>query len=302
MERAAQASGVADGERRAKRRRAGGREDTAAWPDLPDNVVKSAGRALQILEYFDHIREPANLIMVCRALNLPQSSASMLMRSLVALGYLQVDLRTRTYRPTGRSALLGAWIEPLLTQEGPLLRAMRDVAERTRTAAVLSARNRLNAQDIYVVDRREDGRTSLAVGRLRSLPSSVTGQMLLSALPDGEIAKILRRINADERGDGVVRLDDLLKRIHEARQTGHLLAAADAGGTAALAMAVPHGLTRGEVVATFVGVRAQVFAAPAALASLLPSALRTAGAHGAAHLAKTSSQTEACARRTAPAL
>src|SRR3546814_12336581 len=62
------------------------------WPRLPTSVVKSAGRALQILEYFDDARREANMIDISRALHYPESSTSILLRSLVALGYARTSV------------------------------------------------------------------------------------------------------------------------------------------------------------------------------------------------------------------
>jgi len=152
---------------------------------------------------------------------------------------------------------------------------MRDLSEQTKTAAVLSARNRIHAQDIYVVDRREPPQEALAVGALRPITTSAPGQMLLSALPDTEIAKILRRINAYERSGGVVRLDDLLKRINEARLAGYLLAVQAADDLAMLATAVPDALTRRPLVLTLVGAPEQIFEARRPLMALLRTGLRS---------------------------
>src|SRR5690606_41118792 len=63
------------------------------------SVVKSAGRALQILEYFDAVQREASVSEISRALHCPQSSTSVLLRSLVHLGYLQNDRYRRTYYP-----------------------------------------------------------------------------------------------------------------------------------------------------------------------------------------------------------
>src|SRR3546814_12145725 len=85
---------------------------------LPTSVVKSAGRALQILEYFDDARREANMIDISRALHYPESSTSILLRSLVALGYLDYDRRKRTYRPNSRVRLLGRSEERRVGKEG----------------------------------------------------------------------------------------------------------------------------------------------------------------------------------------
>ena len=75
-----------------KRRVAGGR------PDLTSGgVVKSAGRVLQILEFFDDVRREASVIEICTTLGYPQSSTSALLHSLVVMGFLSYNPATRAW-------------------------------------------------------------------------------------------------------------------------------------------------------------------------------------------------------------
>lgn len=80
-------------------------------------VVKSAIRTLEILEYFDEVQQPPNIVAVATALDYPQSSTTALLRSLTTMGYLHYNSRKRTYVPTDRVPFLGSWINPALFQE-----------------------------------------------------------------------------------------------------------------------------------------------------------------------------------------
>src|SRR5262245_24956505 len=95
------------------------------WPELPLAIVKSAGRALQVLEYFDDIRQEARMVEIARALNYPESSTSVLLKSLATIGYLSYDRYKRTYIPTNRVRLLGNWIESSLFENDRILNLMR---------------------------------------------------------------------------------------------------------------------------------------------------------------------------------
>src|SRR3546814_19151587 len=68
------------------------------------SVVKSAGRVLRILEYFDSVRREACVSEISRTMKWTQSSTSVLLKSLVSLGYLQHDRFRRTYRQIGRES------------------------------------------------------------------------------------------------------------------------------------------------------------------------------------------------------
>jgi len=53
-----------------------------------ESNIKSAARALALIEYFNEKRGPASIKDICQALFMPQSSASMLVKCLAELGYL----------------------------------------------------------------------------------------------------------------------------------------------------------------------------------------------------------------------
>ena len=69
---------------------------------LIESVIKSARRALEVLEYLDEVRSDASVMEIARALNYPQSSTSVLLRSLTSTGYLSYDPQRRRYAPTLR--------------------------------------------------------------------------------------------------------------------------------------------------------------------------------------------------------
>ncbi|WP_296579487.1 helix-turn-helix domain-containing protein [Phreatobacter sp.] len=125
-----------------------------SWPSIPPSVVKSAGRVLQILEFFDDVKREANVVEICRALGYPQSSTSVLLRSLVQLGYLAYTPKGRSYVPTSRVRVLGNWIDGNLFGEGKLIRLVNELNERTGHAIFLGVRNGLTIQYIHVVQAR----------------------------------------------------------------------------------------------------------------------------------------------------
>jgi len=77
---------------------------------VTESAVKSAKRAFEILEAFSRHRRPLALKELLDELDYPASSGSALMKSLVALGYLDYDGERRTYFPTMRIAALGSCI------------------------------------------------------------------------------------------------------------------------------------------------------------------------------------------------
>ena len=196
---------------------------TAAWPKLPAKVVKSAGRVLQILEYFDDVQGAANVVEIARALAFPQSSTSILLRSLVSLGYLHYDPSGRTYQPTSRVGLLGSWVEPTLFRGGALVQLMRELNEETNDTVVLAARNGLHSQYIHVVQATTALRVHLTIGMTRPIATSATGLLFLSALSELEVAKLARRINAYAApGEGLIKIGELNALLAQVRRDGYL--------------------------------------------------------------------------------
>ena len=96
---------------------------------MADGAVKSAQRALEILEVFARHRRPLALKEILDELGYPTSSGSALMKSLVQLGYLDYDRERRTYFPTMRIAVLGAWVPGALFGDGQLLPALEDLGK-----------------------------------------------------------------------------------------------------------------------------------------------------------------------------
>lgn len=179
-------------------------------------VVKSAGRALAILEFLDEIMRPVTATEIRTALGLPASSTSALLGSLVELGYLHYDSRKRDYRPTLRVGLLG----DKSRNRGPAGRIqpmLEDITLQTGQLVVLGARCRLNAQYIQVI-RTADSRP-LRRGTLAPLTRTAVGWMLMSKLDDDDILRIVTRLNATDPG-GRVSPAWLIEQMAEVRESG----------------------------------------------------------------------------------
>ena len=187
---------------------------------MAEGAVKSAQRALEILEVFARQRRPLALKEVLEELGYPTSSGSALMKSLVSLGYLDYDRERRTYFPTMRIAVLGSWVPRALFGEGPLLAALEDLHRRIGETVVLAVQSDLHAQYVHVIHSSEPLQLRIPPGTLRPLARSGMGLVLLSAKKDAEIERLRRRINA--AGDEVMQSrEDLMARVNEVRARGY---------------------------------------------------------------------------------
>lgn len=159
-------------------------------------VVKSAVRTLEILEYFDEVRHPLNVVGVATGLGYPQSSTAALLRSLTSMGYLRYNRSERTYMPTDRVPFLGSWIDPPLFEEAALPRLMRAVGARTGQLVTLAARNNDAAQYIHVLNEPTAVSHHIKIGQKRPLATSGVGHVLLCAMADNDVKRLFHRINA----------------------------------------------------------------------------------------------------------
>jgi DNA-binding IclR family transcriptional regulator len=206
-------------------------------------VVKSAERTLRLLEFFDEVRHPVNVVEVMRRLKYPQSSTSALLRSLVAMGYLAHDPRSRTYAPTDRVSLLGNWISPRMFGDASLPHMIQAIANRVGHVVLLAARNGDYVQYIHVKTSNAELEDLFRLGMRRPLHNTATGLALLAGLRDQEVRGIYHRLNAyAEEPDEVIQVPELLKQLNGIRGQGHAFTFDhDPTNTAFVAMHMPRG-------------------------------------------------------------
>ncbi|MDF1854626.1 helix-turn-helix domain-containing protein [Pseudooceanicola sp.] len=208
--------------------------------ELPDSVVKSAARTIQILEFIDHVRRDVSGSEVAAALNYPASSTSALLRSMVTMGYLQHDRETRAYRLTRRTGLLGAWVDPSLVRRGTLVNLADSLAGLVGETVLLTRRNELSVQIIYVAD----GGTNPAVpmpGEQHCVSRSAPGMALLAMSNDRELRGLIARINADRPANApLIDGADYATRLGEGRRRGSYTGPGIGPGTASVARQLRH--------------------------------------------------------------
>jgi DNA-binding IclR family transcriptional regulator len=209
-----------------------------------EGVVKSARRVIEVFEFFADRRRPATVGEVAEALGYPQSSTSVLMRSLVRLRYLDYDRETRRFVPTVRVALLGGWIHDQLFSDVSLLRMMqrlRDEAGGPETAVLLGMQNGIYVQYIHVLQPQPPRRFYVTPGSLRPLCRAAIGRVLLSLKPDVEVLSLVRRINSEERDpEKRIRPTELLGELDLIRQQGYAYTEGTViPGSGVIAMEVP---------------------------------------------------------------
>ena len=190
---------------------------------MEQNVVKSAARVLHILEFFDEVKRTTSVAEVAEHYAWPHSSTSVLMRSLVKLGYLHYDASERSYYPSTRVALLGDWIQENLFKDGQLMDLMRSLNDETGETVVLAAQNGLHSQNIRVIQRTNTLRMHLHIGTLRPLFISGTGRALLSQMDPTTIRKLARKHNASADAPAPLDIPLLVEQAAVDRANGYAM-------------------------------------------------------------------------------
>lgn len=189
---------------------------------MADAQVKSATRVIEVLEYFRVARQPRSMSQLALDLGYPHSSATVLLKSMVRLGYLNFDRRLRVYFPTPKVTALGEWIPRALFGSSRIIDALNDVHVATGEGVFLGTKNDIYLQYLKTKDSIHPLRFHIDEGAVRPITRSAAGWLLLSTLPDDKVDNIVRRANiATSDQTERIKTVDILKRLEEIRAQGY---------------------------------------------------------------------------------
>jgi DNA-binding IclR family transcriptional regulator len=183
-----------------------------------DSSVKSAARVMQILELLDALQREASVMEVSRALGFPQSSTSMLLKTLVTSGYLQYQSSRRTFVPTAKLARLGAWAAPMLEPDRWIIAAMEDVSKQTGETVILGMLAGTQVCYVHVIPAIKPLHFHVTVGTMRPLAMSGMGRLFMAQMAPERVRDIVQAYN-DRAGPDEIRpsLASILRRLASIR-------------------------------------------------------------------------------------
>lgn len=187
-------------------------------------VIKSAQRVLELFDFFAECRRPLSVSDIVRGLDYPQSSASMLLKSMTKLGYLDYNRHTRLYMPTLRVALFGGWVNDELYTHTTLSQLIDELHLRSGGKTVmLGMQNDIYVQYIHMVQSpNSEAPWYIKPGSLRPLARAGVGRVLLARKTDVEVQHLLWRINAEEPDPSSrMNVHDLLRELNLIRANGY---------------------------------------------------------------------------------
>lgn len=209
------------------RHASGRRSAEAAEPTRRGDAlfVGSLEKGLRVLNAFLTGEPHLGLSDICRLTSLDKSAAQRCAHTLMVLGYLEKDARTRRYHPSVRMldwSVAYMRADPLIQIAGPHLVNLHD---ETRQAVNLS---RLVDTDVSYVIRIPARRARLLspiVGERVPAFCTASGRAILSGRPDDDVAAILDRsqlLPFTERT--ICDRAEILARIAAARRVGYTIA------------------------------------------------------------------------------
>jgi len=186
-----------------------------------DKMVKSAVRVLDIFEAFESQQRALTISELVELLQIPQSSMSTLIKSLMVKGFMEYEAQTRRYRPSIRLAFLGNWVlgsTDVIARIHALAQLLHD---ETGETVLIGAENGLYMQYLSLVVSPHTLRFSLHPGLKRPIHRSGLGIILLSRKEDDHIGRLVRRYNAETDGNEFRSTpSEVLERVTQARKQG----------------------------------------------------------------------------------
>jgi DNA-binding IclR family transcriptional regulator len=157
----------------------------------PPAGVKSADRTVELLELLARTNEPLTLSELQRELSYPKSSLFVLLRTLVARGWVETDRRGTGYSIGVRALLVGT----SYLDRDPVIRAATRVLEDLRSEVNETVHlARLDGADMVYLASRESAHQLRLTSRVgRRLPAHATslGKALLAERTDDQVDSLL---------------------------------------------------------------------------------------------------------------
>lgn len=187
---------------------------------MPQPIVKSANRAIEVFELFYREKRPLSMKEISQSLGYPASSTMYLLKSLSAAGYLNYNKIHRNYFPTSRLRTLSSWIDGYLPDNAEITDVMRHLRLHFGETVAIGVRNDLNLQYLKAFESDYPLRYNIREGGQRPLIEAAMGWAIMSNLPDSAIESICFRSN-QLHGRQVYDFKEVSGRLSKVRQDGY---------------------------------------------------------------------------------
>jgi len=160
---------------------------------IPDGVVKSGARVLDVFDFLYNFDMPAREVDIRTALSLPKSSANDLLKTMVMRGYLAFDVFDRTYSPSYRLARFGSSLDPVDSEGHGLSNMLKRLKSEVGETILLAEPQEIHMQVVALETNDSETRKNFSEGRLLDVVSTASGRAYLMTRTDEEVLWIARR-------------------------------------------------------------------------------------------------------------
>lgn len=196
------------------------RAETAEQLGSAHNVVKSADRALVILELLSRGRH--RLSDIAEILHLPLSSVHGLLGTLVHRGFAEFDQTTRTYGLGLTAWTVGQGYTGHRDIVGLALPLMEQLAQQTGETVQLSRLDGIENVYIAIAESPQPMKLVSAVGMRLPAHAVGLGKALLAGLDDDELARRYQDVELERFTENTVsEFTELFAEIQRARELGY---------------------------------------------------------------------------------
>jgi DNA-binding IclR family transcriptional regulator len=234
---------------------------------MREPLVKSAARAIEILEIFAGERRRLTLAQLGSLLDYPKSSLSVLLKSLLAQGYLSYLPTDLSYFPTPKVASLGDWIPSAIFGD-ELLPMLQDLRDATSETVTLSAPAGHQMRCLRVLLGTHRIALQLDEGTSFPIIGSAIGTAYLADMPANECVAFLAR--AARTGTSPAAIAEAQELVTACRRKGYASVydrfTEDAGAVAAT---LPHSQYGDVLVVAVAGLSQRIRQAEGRIAKIL---------------------------------
>jgi DNA-binding IclR family transcriptional regulator len=187
---------------------------------MSQDLVKSAARALEILEVFASERKHMNSAQLGATLGYPKSSLSVLLKSLVAQGYLTNGGGDQDYFPTLKLARLGEWIPAALLGSDALLPMLAKLRDQTGETVTLTMAADLHMRCLHALIGTHPISLQVEEGVSFPMIGTAIGTMYLAMQNEKFVSALLTRWAKQHPGQSKAAMAKLRADVEDARMQG----------------------------------------------------------------------------------
>ncbi|MBO9513245.1 MAG: IclR family transcriptional regulator [Variovorax sp.] len=184
--------------------------------------VKQIANVLDLMEFFAEVQRPATLAEISKHFGWPRSSTFNLLSTLLGRGYLYEPRAKEGYYP---SSLWSQCIDKIqrAAPTPPQVREMLEALQAaTNETVVLAVASGSHALFVETIESSEAVRYSAPIGKRVPLHATATGRALLSLMPEGDRASILRKAHfTSYTGATLLSVDAVENEIRKSLKRGH---------------------------------------------------------------------------------